>query len=203
MNCKDLTNCHPNDDDDNRKRWKIIQNFNKAVTLRRVQLNILQSERFDSKHATWHPTQPKSSWRGSIYAKFGGKFFKYWDNYEKTKISTRRKILCNTKSIGVKSGWWRGAGGGEGRREFQKPNCFLLKPHFKILNQILKFSAGYHRPEQGGKGRLDGITLRDRKQKNARFESGSSFVNVWRIFKLKRWRGEDGGIVSRFRNPQS
>jgi len=68
-----------------------------------------------------------------------------------------------------------------GRREFQKPNCFLLKPHFKILNQILKSSAGgYHRPEQGGKGRVDGITLRDRKQKNARFESGSSFVNVSR-----------------------
>ena len=70
MICKDLTNCHPND---NRKRWKIIQNFNKTVTRRRVQLNILQSERFDSKHATWHPTQPKSSWWSSIYAKFGGK----------------------------------------------------------------------------------------------------------------------------------
>merc|ERR1712054_366069 len=45
----------------------------KTVTRRRVQLNILQSERFDSKHATWHPTQPKSSWWSSIYAKFGGK----------------------------------------------------------------------------------------------------------------------------------
>ena len=44
------------------------------MTRRRVQLNILQSERFDSKHATWHPTQPKSSWWSSIYAKFGGKF---------------------------------------------------------------------------------------------------------------------------------
>merc|ERR1719414_922928 len=43
------------------------------LTRRRVQLNILQSERFDSKHATWHPTQPKSSWWSSIYAKFGGK----------------------------------------------------------------------------------------------------------------------------------
>ena len=43
------------------------------MTRRRVQLNILQSERFDSKHATWHPTQPKSSWWSSIYAKFGGK----------------------------------------------------------------------------------------------------------------------------------
>ena len=57
---------------------------------------------------------------------------------------------------------------------------FPYKPHFKILNQILKSSAGgYHRPEQGGKGRVDGITLRDRKQRNARFESGSRSTNNW------------------------
>jgi len=45
---------------------------------------------------------------------------------------------------------------------------------FKIPNKILKCSAGYHRPEQGDKGRVDGITLRDRKQRNARVESGKS-----------------------------